>query len=766
MLLMDNYGTPEKAPVFTVEFKIVRVGQSSTVAASSEQLPSRDLSPSGLATRIGKVFDDHFRVTRLTRQVMDDLFGIWISVIAEELSDQEKRNAFDGQYYPGVHYPERGYEFPHKNHLFFDTLDNLTEASYGEQQHLYPPELRVAVLYAQFHTCADKCIRDFATISGGYDFMVWEARQYAVCSRRRDGSFVYDINPMWEAERRAQLLRLLSWDLEWVSRASDRDDIVRVDPTHVPTLYATVKLQQGPLARSLLELKDLHGASPGDDALTWDDWSRAHLFNVDGHLLEPDDPEFLRVALAAVPRLATMPQHQRREQLQEWVVAHAVPDPIRRWSALVARSMVEFAVYFHVMEGKTVQEIAQEDEVMHDTGGLWALPLGARNPPHIYRRNTELMAVPRLNGPPRPAAEICRDASHADAELVHQMLSGERRDIVWLHACVPPMDDGTRYDSLTGGTWSCSPYRIASGTFEHYVPMGTWHDVLQTGVGLENDYAEYHLDEAYAYHPRLPVTRPRFARHPTMPSPGARGLPAQPWRSPSRPGGPSRPTPIYSFGVGADDEDDDSVPDWASTPAQPLLQPPYHLGRDEGLNRGLVALDYYAYEGAAAASGYHDDPMGIANRRDELYELVCAMSVAVAAAVTVPVEATYGTDRVHAMQGRPDNVMWGGTAGDLTNSYLSVLLGPIYAGRANGAIRRGTLADYSFFNDLPRLMATYPSQTTGGWVALSNLANVSLTPFVGGPADPNYENDDDEYSESDDDDYSAATGEYHLELAP
>ena len=142
------------------------------------------------------------------------------------------------------------------------------------------------------------------------------------------------------------------------------------------------------------------------------------------------------------------------------------------------------------------------------------------------------------------------------------------------------------------------------------------------------------------------------------------------------------------------------------------------------------------------------------------------MSVAVAAAVTVPVEATYGTDRVHAMQGRPDNVMWGGTAGDLTNSYISILLGPIYAGRANGAIRRGTLADYSFFNDLPRLMATYPSQTTGGWVALSNLANVSLTPFVGGPADPNYENDDDEYSESDDDDFSAATGEYHLELAP
>ena len=140
---------------------------------------------------------------------------------------------------------------------------------------------------------------------------------------------------------------------------------------------------------------------------------------------------------------------------------------------MVARSMVEFAVYFHVMEGKTVQEIAQEDEVIRATGGLWALPLGARNPPHIYRRNTELMAVPRLNGPPRPAAEICRDASHADVELVHQMLSGERRDIVWLHACVPPMDDGTRYDSLTGGTWSCSPYRIASGTFEHYVPMGT-----------------------------------------------------------------------------------------------------------------------------------------------------------------------------------------------------------------------------------------------------------------------------------------------------
>ena len=41
-----------------------------------------------------------------------------------------------------------------------------------------------------------------------------------------------------------------------------------------------------------------------------------------------------------------------------------------------------------------------------------------------------------------------------------------------------------------------------------------------------------------------------------------------------------------------------------------------------------------------------------------------------------------------------------------------------------------------------------------------------MTPFVGGPADPNYENDDDEYSESDDDDFSAATGEYHLELAP
>ena len=59
MLLMDNYGTPEKAPVFTVEFKIVMVGQSRTEAASSEQLPSRDPSPSGLATtrcaRVGEM---------------------------------------------------------------------------------------------------------------------------------------------------------------------------------------------------------------------------------------------------------------------------------------------------------------------------------------------------------------------------------------------------------------------------------------------------------------------------------------------------------------------------------------------------------------------------------------------------------------------------------------------------------------------------------------------------------------------------------------
>ena len=119
--------------------------------------------------------------------------------------------------------------WPTKAELFFDSPEST-----------YPACLRRAVLITQYLTCAAKCLRDFETFSGGLDFMIWEARQYAPC-RYTDHDVMelleYNINDVWRASRFAQLTRLLypSRRQAWIG--GENEFMAHLDPEAVPTLY-------------------------------------------------------------------------------------------------------------------------------------------------------------------------------------------------------------------------------------------------------------------------------------------------------------------------------------------------------------------------------------------------------------------------------------------------------------------------------------------------------------------------------------------------
>ena len=292
--------------------------------------------------------------------------------------------------------------WPTKAELFFDSPEST-----------YPACLRRAVLITQYLTCAAKCLRDFETFSGGLDFMIWEARQYAPC-RYTDHDVMelleYNINDVWRASRFAQLTRLLypSRRQAWIG--GENEFMAQLDPQAVPTLWETLVEKRGPLYRALFdqEAQDLQGFCPGDGTVA-------------GLHCEGRAPS------------------------------------IWRWRALVIQAEKEFEAIFRIMGGMTTHELRQADQepVGHH------LVFGLDNPPTIQRNRPCLMRVPGMGigqvGDELLDEElVCRDACGGHKQSL-AILAGEWPNVAWRHAHPPPLDDASTAGSLTGGRWGFEP---------------------------------------------------------------------------------------------------------------------------------------------------------------------------------------------------------------------------------------------------------------------------------------------------------------------